>query len=288
MSTTEFSIGELAGTLEVSRSGYYAWRKAQDQPGPRSRQNAILLMHIRCVHQEHQERYGSPRIFEALRQRGLRCGRNRVARLMRIEGLRAKGKRPFRPRTTQPGAKAAPNLLANAPAPNAPHQIWVADITYIRTQEGWLYLAAVMDLYSRRIVGWHAADHLRSCLAEQALKQALCLRRPAAGLLHHSDRGFQYASEAYQALLRSCLATRSMSRKGDCYDNAAMEAFWSSLKTELLDEQLASRKKMISALFQYIEIYYNRHRLHSSLGYQSPADFEHKAVKSSGRRSKIS
>ena len=129
MSTTEFSIGELAGTLEVSRSGYYAWRKAQDQPGSRSRQNAILLMHIRCVHQEHQERYGSPRIFEALRQRGLRCGRNRVARLMRIEGLRAKGKRPFRPRTTQPGAKAAPNLLANAPAPNAPHQIWVADST---------------------------------------------------------------------------------------------------------------------------------------------------------------
>jgi transposase InsO family protein len=272
--STEFPLAELAQALKVSRSGYYAWRKRQDQPGARSRQNAVLLTHIRCVHQEHQERYGSPRIFQTLRQRGLRCGRNRIARLMRLEGLRAKGKRPFRPRTTKAGLTPAPNLLARALAPSAPNQIWVADITYIRTHEGWLYLAAIMDLYSRRIVGWHAAEHLRSCLAEQALEQALRLRRPAAGLLHHSDRGFQYASESYRALLRCSQALCSMSRKGDCYDNATMEAFWSSLKNELLDESLTSRTKAIHALFEYIEIYYNPRRLHSSLGYQSPVAFE--------------
>ena len=151
----------------------------------------------------------------------------------------------------------------------------MADITYIWTLEGWLYLAAIMDLYSRRIVGWYAAEHLRSCLAEKALEQALRSRRPASGLLHHSDRGFQYASNTYRALLVSAGALRSMSRKGNCYDNAAMEAFWSSLKSELYCEgPLASRKKAISALFEYIEIYYNRRRLHSSLGYQSPAGFE--------------
>jgi len=282
--TTEFSISELAQALEVSRSGYYLWSQRQDQSGTRARENAVLLTHIRCVHEEHQERYGSPRIFQTLRQRGLRCGHNRVARLMRLEGLRAKAKRPFRPRTTQPGARPAPNLLAKAAAPSAVNQIWVADITYIRTREGWLYLAAIMDLYSRRIVAWHAADHLRSCLAEQALQQALRGRRPKAGLLHHSDQGLQYGSEAYRALLGSSQVIRSMSRKGNCYDNAAMEAFWSSLKSELLEEELESRKKTTAALFQYIEIYYNRRRLHSSLEYQTPADFEDQAAKRKGRR----
>lgn len=284
MSTTDFSISELAEALEVSRSGYYLWWARQDQPGPRARKNAILLAHIRCIHEDHEERYGSPRIFQTLRQRGLRCGHNRVARLMRLDGLQARAKQPFRPRTTQAGGRPAPNLLAKAAAPSAPNQIWVADITYIRTQEGWLYLAAIMDLYSRRIVGWHAAEHLRSCLAEEALHQALRSRRPAAGLLHHSDQGLQYASEAYRALLGSSQAIRSMSRKGNCYDNAAMEAFWSSLKSELIEEQLESRKTIIAALFEYIEVYYNRRRLHSSLGYQSPADFEGRAVKSKGRR----
>lgn len=272
--TTDFSINELAQTLQVSRSGYYVWVRNQSQTGPRARQNAVLLAQIRCLHREHQERYGSPRIFQALRQGGVRCGHNRVARLMRQEGLRAKVKQAFRPRTTRPSNYSAPNLLAKRPVPKAPNRVWLADITYIRTGEGWLYLAAVMDLYSRRIVGWHAADHLRSGLAEQALQEALRLRRPQKGLLHHSDRGFQYSSLAYQELLRSCQAVRSMSRKGDCYDNAAMEAFWSSLKSELLDQQLPARKETILALFQYIEMYYNRRRLHSSLGYESPVDFE--------------
>ena len=195
---------------------------------------------------------------------------------MKLEGLQARPKRPFRPRTTQAGSAPAPNLLAKAPAPQAPHQVWVADITYIWTQEGWLYLAAIMDLYSRRIVGWYAADHLRSCLAEQALEQALRGRKPQAGLLHHSDRGFQYGTQTYRALLRSTEAIRSMSRKGDCYDNAAMEAFWSTLKREALEESTTwSRDRVRRVIFEYIESIYNRSRLHSSLEYQSPVDFEH-------------
>ncbi len=274
--STEFSIAELAQALQVSRSGYYAWQARQQQPGVRARQNTVLLAHIRSVHQEHQERYGSPRILQALRQRGVHCGHNRVARLMKLDGLRAKAKRPFRPRTTSAGPVAAPNRLASAQPVKAPNRVWVADITYIWTCEGWLYLAAIMDLYSRRIVGWHVADHLRSSLAEQALQQALRARRPAAGLLHHSDRGLQYSSQTYRALLDCCQAVRSMSRKGDCYDNAAMEAFWSSLKSELIDQPLKTRREAYSALFQYIELYYNRRRLHSSLGYRSPAAFEQK------------
>jgi transposase InsO family protein len=273
--STEFSIGELAQTLQVSRSGYYSWRKRLDQPGSRAKQNAVLLAHIGSIHQEHQGRYGSPRIFQTLRQQGIHCGHNRVARLMKVQGLQAARKRPFRPRTTKAGSKPAPNLLASSAPPKAPNQVWVADITYIWTQEGWLYLAAIMDLYSRRIVGWHAAEHLRSSLAQHALEQAVHRRRPAPGLLHHSDRGFQYGSEAYLGRLKSAKARSSMSRKADCYDNAAMEAFWSSLKNELIYPQgPLSRSQTISSLFQYIEIYYNARRLHSALDYCSPVEFE--------------
>lgn len=273
--STQFSVGELAKTLEVSRSGYYAWCKRQAEPGPRATQNAVLLAHIRSIHQEHQGRYGSPRIFQTLRQRGIGCGHNRVARMMKVDGLQAEPKRPFRPRTTKAGSRPAPNLLVDRAPPKTANRVWVADITYIWTQEGWLYLAAIMDLYSRRIVGWHAAEHLRSSLAEQALHQAICQRRPQPGLLHHSDRGFQYGSQSYRGLLKGAGAQSSMSRKADCYDNAAMEAFWSSLKNELIYPQgPLSRTQTIGALFQYIEIYYNRRRLHSALGYHSPAEFE--------------
>ena len=277
---TDFSIGELTQTLGVSRSGYYAWRKRRQEPGPRSRQNAVLLVHIAAIHKEHQERYGSPRIYQTLRQAGIACGHNRVARLMRSQGLQAARKQPFRPRTTQAGATSVPNLLANRPPPQRPDQVWVADITYVWTEQGWLYLAAVMDLYTRQIVGWHAAAHLRSSLAEVALQQALRRRRPAPGLIHHSDRGFQYSSQAYATLLRAAKAQPSMSRKANCYDNAAMEAFWSSLKNELIYRQApCSRAQMTSALFHYIEIYYNQHRLHSALGYRSPVGFEREALK---------
>lgn len=271
-----FSVSELTEALEVSRSGYYAWCKRQTQElGARARANAVLLAHIRCIHQEHQQRYGSPRVFHTLRQQGIACGHNRVARLMRLDGLQAQRKRPFRPRTTQPGLIAAPNLLPQRPKPDGPNQTWVSDITYIWTSEGWLYLAAVMDLYSRRIVGWHAADHMRGALAQEALQQAMQSRRPAPGLLHHSDRGFHYSSQMYLTLLQCHQAIQSMSRKRVCHDNATMEAFWSSLKNELIYAQPpASRSQAISSLFQYINIYYNRQRIHSSLGYCSPAQFE--------------
>jgi putative transposase len=273
--SAEFSIAELAEALRVSRSGYHAWQKRQADPGPRARSNQILLAHIRAIHQEHRQRYGSPRIWATLRRQGQRCGRHRVARLMKANGLRAKQKRPFRPRTTVAASKVAPNVLALVPAPVAPDQVWVADITYIWTAEGWLYLAALMDLHSRRIVGWRAADHLQCSLVEEALKQALHSRRPAPGLLHHSDRGLQYIQPSYQELLRSANMVASMSRKADCYDNAAMEAFWSTLKSELIhDRSFASRSEAVHALFEYLEIYYNRKRLHSALGYQTPVEYE--------------
>jgi transposase InsO family protein len=214
-------------------------------------------------------------VFHTLRQQGIACGRHRVARLMRLDGLRAHRKRPFRPRTTQAGPSAAPNLLPQNSKPTSPNRVWVSDITYIWTAEGWLYLAATMDLQSRRIVGWQAADHLRASLTEEALRQALSNRRPPPGLIHHSDRGSHYSTEGYLALLRSSKAVSSMSRKGVCYDNASMEAFWSSLKNELVYLQPpTSRREAMVALFQYIEIYYNRQRLHSSLGYRSPSQFE--------------
>lgn len=278
--SADYSLEELAEALQVSRSGYYAWLKRDADPGPRAQRNQILLAHIRALHQEHRQRYGSPRIWQSLRQQGQRCGRNRVARLMKAHGLRAKQKRPFRPRTTVAAAgKAAPNLLMQTPAPSAPNQVWVADITYVDTAEGWLYLAAVMDLYSRKIVGWHATKHLDAALVEAAMSQALRSRRPPPGLLHHSDRGYQYTSTAYQSLLRSADVIASMSRPRDCYDNATMEAFWSSLKGELVHgAAFPSRQQARAALFEYLEIYYNRKRLHSALDYQSPERFERGAA----------
>jgi putative transposase len=277
--SADYSIEELAEALQLSRSGYYAWLKRRADPGPRARANQILVAHIRALHQQHRQRYGSPRIWQSLRQQGQRCGRHRVARLMKAHGLRAKQKRAFRPRTTVAGSKAAPNLLMQTPAPSGPDQVWVADITYVQTREGWLYLAAVMDLYSRRIVGWQATEHLDAALVEAAMRQALRSRRPPPGLLHHSDRGYQYTSAAYQQLLSSANVVVSMSRPRDCYDNATMEAFWSSLKGELVHgADFSSRQQARAALFEYLEIYYNRKRLHSALQYQSPETFERGAV----------
>jgi putative transposase len=277
--SADYSIEELAEALQLSRSGYYAWLKRRADPGPRARANQILVAHIRALHQQHRQRYGSPRIWQSLRQQGQRCGRHRVARLMKAHGLRAKQKRAFRPRTTVAGSKAAPNLLMQTPAPSGPDQVWVADITYVQTREGWLYLAAVMDLYSRRIVGWQATEHLDAALVEAAMRQALRSRRPPPGLLHHSDRGYQYTSAAYQQLLSSANVVVSMSRPRDCYDNATMEAFWSPLKGELVHgADFSSRQQARAALFEYLEIYYNRKRLHSALQYQSPETFERGAV----------
>jgi transposase InsO family protein len=268
-------VGQVCEVLGLSRSGYYAWLKRE--PSRRQLSDHKLLPMIIQVHKESRRSYGSPRVTQELKRRNHPCGRHRIARLMRRSGLRGLQKRSFRPRTTDSnhGLAIAPNRLKQQPRPDAPDRTWVADITYIATAQGWLYLAAVMDLYSRRIVGWAVADHLKSSLPQQALSRALQARRPCRGLLHHSDRGIQYASHEYRSLLQSNQFLSSMSAQGNCYDNAAMESFFSTLKTELLHRQnWQSQAEVRLAVFDYIETFYNRRRLHSALNYQSPAEFE--------------
>jgi transposase InsO family protein len=271
----EYPIAELCQVLEVSRSGYYAWLKRQ--PSQRQLRNQALLLVIAELYRQSRLTYGSPRITRELNKRHQPCGRNRVARLMRQAGLRACQSRAFRPRTTDSNHRlpVAANLLKDNAPPTGPNQVWTTDITYVHTEEGWLYLAAVMDLYSRKIVGWATADHLKTSLPAAALQQALDRRRPPAGLIHHSDRGVQYASEAYQNLLQARGLVPSMSAAGHCYDNATMESFFSSLKRDLIHRQpWQTHQEVQSALFEYLETFYNRWRLHSALNYRSPVAFE--------------
>lgn len=271
----DFPTAQVCEVLGLSRSGYYAWLKRK--PSQRQVSDQKLLPMIVQVHKQSRCSYGSPRVTKELKRQNHSCGRHRVARLMRRSGVRGLQKRSFRPRTTDSkhALVIAPNRLKEQPPPTAPDQIWVADITYIHTTQGWLYLAAVMDLYSRKIVGWAVADHLKSSLAQQALSRALQTRRPCRDLLHHSDRGIQYASHDYVGLLESNQLLRSMSAQGYCYDNAAMESFFSTLKTDLLHRQTwHSQAEVRLAIFEYIETFYNRRRLHSALDYQSPAEFE--------------
>lgn len=273
---TRFPIRTLCRLLDVSPSGYYQGRRRQ--PGQRARANLALLPHIQRAWQQSRQTYGSPRITRCLQRQQLRCSENRVARLMHRHQLQARCKRPFRPKTTDSrhGGTRAPNRLQALGSPTRLNQVWVADITYISTQSGWVYLAAVMDLYSRRIVGWALGYSLHSLLVKDALQHALALRRPSPGLIHHSDRGVQYAASLFQSLLRSAQILPSMSGRGNCYDNAAMESFWSTLKTELLqDLVLADLPNASQALHHYIEKFYNPHRLHSALGFLSPLEFEH-------------
>ena len=261
--------------LEVSRSGYYAWR---DRPASsQSLRRAELAGKIRQVHDDNRRVYGSPRIFKALTVAGEAVCQNTVAKVMRAEGLRAKVKRTFVPRTTDSthAQPIASNVLDRQFAADAPNRKWAGDITYIPTDEGWLYLAGVIDLHSRRIVGWSMTDHMQTDLVADALAMALARRRPGPGLLHHSDRGVQYASDAYQELLQEHGIQVSMSGKGDCWDNAVMESFWATLKTELVHhEHYSTREQARLSIFEYIEVFYNRKRLHSSLGYVSPEAFE--------------
>jgi putative transposase len=272
---TQHSVRSLCRVLEVTRSGYYHGR--QKAHGPRAQANQRLLEQIREVFAQSRQTYGSPRITRQLRRQQIACSENRVARLMHGHHIRAKSKRPFRPRTTdsQHLYRAAPNRLSSTGQLTRVNQAWVADITYIRTAGTWVYLAAVMDLYSRKIVGWSLGYTLQTSLVKEALEQALAIRRPVAGLLHHSDRGIQYASSAFQALLHSHHILPSMSSRGNCYDNANIESFWSTLKTELIHRQsFHDLPHARSALFQYIEIFYNRQRLHSALDYKTPVEFE--------------
>jgi transposase InsO family protein len=264
----------LCDTLGVSPAGYYAWR---DRPASaRQQRQDALLVEIRAVHAEFKARYGSPRVHAELVARGHDCCVNTVARLMRDHGIRARAARKFRCTTdSDHGLPVADNLLGRQFDPGSPNEAWVADITYIPTREDWLYLAAVEDLYSRRVVGWSLADHLGSRLVVDALALAVDRRLPGAGLLAHSDRGSQYASEHYQGLLARHGITCSMSRRADCWDNAPMESFFASLKKELVHgADFATRAAARAAVVEYIEVFYNTRRRHSSLGYVSPAAYE--------------
>jgi len=274
-----YPVRVLCAVLEVSPAGYYAWRTRE--PSARAAANAGLLAAIRQVHQDSGRRYGSPRVHAELRAQGRGPSRGRIERLMRRHGIRAIMAPPRRVRTTDSrhSLPIAPNIVARDFTATAPNRVWLADITYIPTDEGWLYLAAVMDLYSRKIVGWAMRDHLRTELASTALMMAIQRQRPAGGLIHHSDRGVQYASHDYRSALVAAGITASMSRKADCFDNAPMESFFHTLKTELVHHrQYATRTEAQRDIFAFIEGFYNRTRLHSAIGYISPIEMERKAA----------
>ena len=270
----EFRIERMCRVLGVGRSGYYAWRSRP--ASQQARANEALLVQIQAEYETSRATYGSPRIQVALQRQGARCSRKRIARLMQLHQIRARARKKRRPVTTQreAGAMPAPNLLNQEFSASVPNQKWVSDITYIETAEGWLYLAVVLDLFSRRIVGWAMADHMEASLVEAAWNMALAQRHPQTGLLHHSDQGRQYTSTTYQSALAASHCQVSMSRVGNCYDNAAMESFFATLKTECATQPFATRTQARSAIFEYIEAWYNRQRLHSSLGYLSPTEFE--------------
>jgi transposase InsO family protein len=275
----EYPVRIMCSALDVSSAGYYAWRGRPESR--RSATNRALLDDIKRVHRDNHECYGSPRIHLELAAQGRGVSRGRIERLMRRHGVRAIMARPRRARTTDSrhDLPIAPNLLDRNFVAAAPNRIWLADITYIETGEGWLYLSTVMDLYSRRIVGWAMRDHLRTELPLAALRMAISAQRPGAGLIHHSDRGVQYASHDYRAALAADGITASMSRKGNCYDNAPMESFFHTLKTERVHHrQYATRTEAQRDIFAYIEGFYNRTRRHSAIGYISPIEMELKAA----------
>lgn len=271
----DYPVTLLCRVMQVARSGYYAWR---NQPlRARKVADMVLLGHMRDIFEESRETYGQQRLQQVLRQQGLRCSRKRVARLMREAGLVSKTQRRFRPTLTDSNhhQPVAPNRLNRQFNADGPNQKWVADISYVPTAAGWLYLAIVLDLYSRRIVGWAMSDSLHRQIAIDALQMAIATRRPEPGLLHHSDRGCQYASEEYQALLDEAQIVGSMSRKGNCYDNAPAESFLGTFKTELVfHREYATRDQARLDIFEYIEVFYNRSRHHSALDYQTPVNFE--------------
>jgi transposase InsO family protein len=272
-------LAALCRALDVSRSALYARRDRGECH--RSRANRALLVHIRDAFVASRRTYGSPRIYFELRDRGFRVGRNRIARLMRLDGIQARHRRRF-VRTTHvdPGLPVAPNVLNRQFSPPKPNAVWAADITYIRTLQGWLYLAVVLDLHSRSVVGWASSARMGRELVLQALHNAIGRRGRVSGMLHHSDQGSQYASWDYQKALKRLGIACSMSRRGNCYDNAAVESFFSTLKTELVHRTtFGDRRHAHSALFDYIETFYNTRRRHSALGYISPAEFERRGAR---------
>jgi putative transposase len=274
----DYPLAVMCEALGVTRAGYYAWEKRrQAPPGPRAAKRQELAVKIRSAHEQSRCTYGSPRVYQELKAAGVSVCKHTVARVMREEGIRSKVRRRFRVRTTDSAHEhpVAPNVLGRDFGADAPGRKWASDITYVATDQGWLYLAVVLDLCSRRVVGWAMADHLRARLCTDALDMAIGRRRPGEGLLHHSDRGVQYACGDYRELLRSHGIACSMSRAGDCYDNAVVESFFKTLKVELVyHEHYATREQARRSIFEYVEVFYNRRRLHSSLGYVSPEQFE--------------
>jgi putative transposase len=271
-----YAITALCEAFSVSRSGYYRWRNAG--PTARAREDARLTVELKTLHAESRGTYGRPRLLARLYERGERVSGRRVSRLMKSAGLRGVRRGGYRPRTTDSRHRltSSPNLVRQAPAPPRPDQVWVGDITYIPTWEGWLYVAGVLDRCSRRVVGLAVSTRLDATLPVAALRQAITRRGPLPrGLIHHSDQGVQYASILCQDLLKKHGLISSMSRKAHCEDNAHMESFWGTLKAELmLGRRFRTRAEAHLAIFEYIEVFYNRQRLHSALGYQSPVDFE--------------
>jgi putative transposase len=270
----EFPVTLMCSVFQVSRSGYYAWNKRPESK--RNRENRELSHEIAAIHRESKGIYGSPKVHGELRRRGKRHGKNRIARLMRKDGLYAKTKRKFKVTTDSSHQQpVAPNILNREFSRARPNQAWVCDITYIWTTEGWLYLATVMDLFSRNIVGWSMAERMTRQLVMDALTLAAKRRNPPRGLLVHSDRGSQYASDDYQALLSKFGMVCSMSRSGNCWDNAPAESFFGTLKRELVfHNHYQSRAQARQSIFDYIERFYNRRRIHGSLGYLSPSEYE--------------
>ena len=260
--------------LEVSRSSYY--KRISKELGKRARENKSLLEKIREVFRASKERYGSPRITAELKRSGISCNKKRIARLMNKYGIEAKIFRKFRNTTNSDHQKEkSHNILSREFRRQRSNEVWTGDITYIRTQEGWLYLAAVIDIYSRKVIGWQLDKNLNSDLVERALKNALMDREVDKGIIFHSDQGIQYASESFRKMLKEHGFIQSMSRKGNCYDNAITETFFHTLKTELVNRtKYKTREEARRSIFEYIEIFYNRRRLHSAIGYCPPVEYE--------------
>ncbi len=268
----EFPISLMCEVIGVSRGGYYSWLRRPESK--RDIENRNLKTEIRSIHAASQKRYGSPKIYEELKDRSIRCSLKRVSRLMREDGLYAKTTKKFKATTNSRHSRpVAGNILERRFNQDAPNKAWVSDITYIPTREGWLYLSTIIDLYSRNVIGWGMKERMTTQLVTDAFNMALMKRTPP--LIHHSDRGSQYASEEFQNLLRNHGVQCSMSGKGNCYDNAVAESFFGTLKKELVYfEDYKTRDEAKRSIFEYIEIFYNRKRRHSSLGYKSPVEFE--------------
>ncbi len=275
---SEFGVTKMCRALGVSRSGYYGWKK---QPqGKRRKAEEELLMEIKESYRKSKGNYGSPRIADDLRDKGLCCGKNRVARIMKVNGIRAKTMKKFKATTnSKHNLPVAENLLNQDFTAASPNAVWVSDITYVATLEGWLYLAVIIDLYSRQVVGWAMHTRLTADFVIRALYQAIGRRRPPAGCIFHSDRGVQYACKDFRKVLEHYKFRQSMSKKGDCYDNAVAESFFHTLKVEhVYQHRYATRAEARQSIFEYVEMIYNRQRKHSALGYRSPVSVELDAV----------